>query len=493
MKSLKKNMVLNAFRTAMTLIFPLITFPYSSRILNPETIGKVQFSKSIVSYFAMLAALGIGTYGIREASKLRENKTLLSHFFQELLLLNLISTIIAYIGLFLCTIFIPKLVEYRLLIFVTSSTILFSTIGIDWLYTAEEDFTYITIRSLLFQILSIVFLYLFVKNETDYIIYALITVFSSVGSNICNIFHAKKFVSFKIQSKLDIKQHIRPVFALFSLTLASSIYALLDTTMVGLLADDFQVGLYTAATKINKMVLALVISMGAVLLPRLSFFVGKDDIESFKRVAYNYLDAMLLIAFPCLIGLSFLSKPILLVLSGSKFIDALTVMRIMNPIIVIIGLSNFIGLQIFLPLKKEKLTLYSEICGAFVNFLLNLFLIPKYAAIGAAIATVCAESTVTIVQLIFSRNIISPKKILFCSLKYFVYSLIMGIPVLLCTYLIPNIIIQLIISIIVGILTYLLILFITKNELLYKIIHSIQNKLKGINYGKNSDNYNSNI
>ena len=168
-KSLKKNAALNMIKTFIGLIFPLITFPYASRILQPTGLGKVNFAHSIISYFSMLAALGINTYAVREAAKLREDKTALTRFVKEIITINMISTIVAYVLLTISILFIPYFSDYKTLLVVCSGTILFTTLGMDWLYTALEEFSYITIRSILFQLLSMVLLFVFVHKQEDYL------------------------------------------------------------------------------------------------------------------------------------------------------------------------------------------------------------------------------------------------------------------------------------------------------------------------------------
>ena len=475
-KSLKKNIVLNMFRTLMTLVFPLITFPYSSHVLNPEGIGKVNFSGAIVSYFALFAGLGISSYAIRESSKLRDDREKLSHFSQEILLFHLMSTVITYIALFLSIFFIPKFFEYRALMIVQSSTILFTFLGVDWLYTALEDFTYITIRSFIFQVISLIALFIFVRDDQDYLQYAAISVFANVGSNICNIIHSRKFIDFKITSSLNIKQHVKPIFIIFALVITSSIYNVLDTAMVGLLANDYHVGLYSAATKVNRIVLSMVVSVGGVLLPRLSYYAGNNKKQEFDNLAYKYLDCVLLLAFPSAVGLTLLAEPIIYLLSGDKFMEAVPAMRIMNPLLVVMGISNLLGVQVFFPLKKEKWTLYSDICGAIVNLSLNMILIPKLYSLGAAIGTIVAETCVTLVQVILARKIINVKIILKSFFKYFIFSTIMAIPVFICTILIKNILLNLVVSIFVGISMYFITLIVTKNELLLDLLSVVKKR-----------------
>ena len=179
-ESLKANSIFNALRTLMSVLFPLITFPYASRVLGPAGIGKVNFSSSIVSYFLMIAMLEIPNYGIREAGKYKNDKEQLSKFVKEVLSINLISSAIAYLVLFAAIFFIPNLFEYRVLIIVSSVSILFSVIGLDRLFYALEELKSVAIRSFVFQIVSLVLLFSFVKSKDDTIKYALIAVISSV-------------------------------------------------------------------------------------------------------------------------------------------------------------------------------------------------------------------------------------------------------------------------------------------------------------------------
>lgn len=477
-KSLKINAILNITKTLMGLIFPLITFPYASRILMPEGLGKVNFALSIISYFAIISSLGIENYGIKEAAKLRDDKIQLSKFTKEIFIINMISTLVAYILLVFAILFVPKFLEYRKLLIVTSATILFTTIGMNWLYSAVEDYLYITIRSIIFQVISLILLFLLVHSKDDYVKYAAISVVSNVGSNILNFVHSRKYISFKIDKPLKFKKHLKPIMVLFAMAVAVKIYTVLDTTMIGFLKNDYEVGIYTAATKINKIVLSLVVSIGTVLLPRLSYYSSMEDKTEFYKLAYKGFDILLLIALPSAVGLSLLSTSIVHLFSGNGYEAAILPMRIMNPIIVVIGLSNFIGIQMFMPLNKEKWTLYSVLVGAVVNFFINLFLIPIYGSVGASIATLCAETTVTLTQLILLRRFLKMNKIAKSLIKYFLNSVVMGVFVYACVRFISVEWVELVIGVIVGVVVYILILVIEKNELIYEVLTSIKNKIK---------------
>lgn len=476
-KSLKINAILNIIKSLMGLLFPLITFPYSSRVIGPVGIGKVNFAASIISYFSIIASLGISTYAIREAAKLRDDKMALSKFSKEIFTINIITTLIAYVLFFTALFCIPKFNEYRILLCISSSTILFTTIGMDWLYNALEEYAYITIRSIAFQIVSIILLYTLVHTPEDYIIYGGITVFASVGSNILNFIHSRKYIFFRKIHTLALKKHLKPIFVFFGMSVAIKIYTALDTTMLGLLANDEQVGFYTAATKLNKMVLSVVTAIGAVMLPRLSYYIANRNKEDFTKLAYKGFDVLFLLSVPCTVGLLLISKPATLLLSGEQYLPAIPVMQIMNPIVLIIGLSNYIGIQIFMPLGKEKWTLCSVLAGAITNFTANFILIPKYQALGAAVSTVIAESTVTLIQIILLKKYMTLRTVLASFFKALTNSILMAIPVAICIIFIHNIYIGFISGIVAGIATYFVVLLIERNAILIELINKCRNSI----------------
>ena len=475
--SLKKNVALNVTKTLFSLIFPLITFPYASRILLPDGIGKVNFARAVIEYFVLIATLGISVYGIREAAKVRDDKVRLSKITKELFIINIFSTLFAYILLAFAMLCVPKLSSYRALLCVISATILFTALGLDWLYTAVEDFEYITKRYIFFNALSLVLLFVFVKEQKDYLWYASISVFANVGSNILNFIHSRKYIDFSIVHQLEFKKHLKPVCVLFAMAIAIKVYTVLDTTMLGFLCNDWQVGIYTAAIKIDKIILSLVVAACAVLLPRLSYY-SENDVEKFNKLAYKGLDILLMVSVPCCIGLFLLSYHVIMLLSGEHYIESVPVMRIMNPIILIIGMSNFIGMQLFMPLRKERYTLYSVVCGAVFNFILNLILIPRYQALGAAISTLCAEAVVTGVQLFLARSIIDLKKTFRIFVIYALNAIVMGILVFVVIRNIDSVLFGFIWGTVSGSLIYFILLVLEKNEIVFSTLKALKGRIK---------------
>lgn len=476
--SLKRNIVLNLFKTLLNLLFPLITFPYASRILLPEGIGKVSFARSFIDYFIIIATLGISTYGIRETAKVRDNREQLSKISREIITINMVSTVVSYMLLFIAMLSIPKLADYRALLIIISAKILFTALGLDWLYGGMEDYKYITTRAVVFQIISVILLFVFVHQPEDYLKYASIAVLANVGSHVCNWIHSKKYIDLFIKTKLELKKHLKPIFILFAMSAVAKIYAVLDVNMLGFLCDDWQVGIYTAAVKVNKIVLSLVVAACTVLLPRLSYYTEKNETKKFNDLAYKGFNVLLMVSIPSCIGLGVVSYHVIMLVSGQGYIAAVPVMRMMNPIILIIGISNFVGLQLFMPLRKEKYTLYSVICGAVVNFSLNLMIIPKLQALGAAISTVCAEMMVTSVQLFLVRDIINLKTLFKPFAVYLFDAMIMCLPVLVIVRHIDNVFLGFIFGVVSGAVVYGLLLLIQKNEIIYAGISTIRGKFK---------------
>src|SRR5574344_1106179 len=407
--SIKKNIILNVLRSLMSLLFPLITFPYASRILLPEGIGKVNFANQTISLFSIIASLGINTYALREASKIRDNKLSLNQFCSEILLLNLISTVVSYLCLFTFILLIPKYENYLLIIFISSSTIIFNTIGVDWLYGALEDYEYITFRSFIFQIISLILLFIFVHSKEDYINYAAISVFSSVGSNFCNFIHSRKFITLHFVKICSIKKHLKPVFILFGITIAASVYSILDTNMLGFLSTDTEIGIYSAGIKVVRITIGFLSAINAALLPRLSYYVELKNKEKYSDILYKSINIIEILCIPSTIGLFVLSGPIINIVCGEQYSQSVKVMQIICPIIFFILTGGTLGDQIFTPLRKDKLNLIPVIIGAIINFCLNLILIPKHGAIGAAIGTVFAECSVNIIKMIFAWKYIKGK------------------------------------------------------------------------------------
>lgn len=401
--SIKWNIFMNAILTMASFIFPLITFPYVSRILLPEGTGKVSFVTSVVMYFNMFAQLGIPTYGIRACAKVRDDKEALSRTVHELLIINLIMSILAYFALGICLATIPRFQSEKILFIIISATILFNVIGVEWLYKGLEQYTYITIRSLVFKVLALFAMLGLVHTKSDYVIYGAITIFAASASNLLNFVNARKYINVRVAENYNLRQHIKPILIFFAMSCATAIYTNLDTVMLGFMKADVDVGYYNAAVKIKNVLLGIVTSLGAVLLPRASYYIEHGLNDEFQKISKKAIEFVFLMALPLSIYFMIFAKEGVLFLSGSAYEGAIIPMQIIMPTLLWIGLTNIMGIQMLVPLGREKVVLYSEIAGALVDLVINLILIPRMASAGAAIGTLVAEIVVWIVQFIALR------------------------------------------------------------------------------------------
>ena len=402
--SVKKNFIMNAILTVSTFIFPLITFPYISRVLLSAGTGRVSFARSVIAYFGMIAALGIPTYGIRACAKVRDDKEKLSRTAQELLIINLIMSLVAYALLALAIIFVPKLQAERTLLVIVSATIIFTTIGMEWLFKAMEQYTYITVRSIIFNAVALVLMFLLVHTQSDYILYGAITIFASSLGNILNIIQARKYIQLKPLGNYNLKQHLKPVLVFFAMAAATTVYTNLDQVMLGFMKTDVDVGFYHAAVRIKEILVAIVTSLGAVLLPRVSYYIQNGMMEEFRRITKKAINFVFLFASPLMVYFIIFAKEGVLLLSGSDFLGAVIPMQILMPTVLFIGLTGLLGIQILVPLGREKMVLYSVILGALVDLVINALLIPKMGASGAAVGTLIAEAVVLVMQLFVLRK-----------------------------------------------------------------------------------------
>ena len=403
--SLKLNMVLNAVFKLSSLLFPLITFSYVSRALLPEGVGKVTFALSVVSYFSMFTQLGIPTYGVRACAKVRDDRLELSRTVQELLVINIGCCILVYLVYASAVILVPRFQEEKTLYAVLGLSIGFNAIGAEWLYNAMEKYRYIAIRSVLFQVVALVLMFLLIRAQEDYVFYGALLILATSASYVLNFLNLRKYINFRPVGGYRVTRHLRPILIFFALSVATTIYTNLDNVMLGFMKDDASVGLYSTAVKVKSLLVALVTSASAVLLPRASYYVDKGKIEEFYRILKQMMHLILEISLPMALYFMIFAREGVIFLAGSAFAGAVLPMRVIMPTLVLIGMTNVIGIQMLVPLGREKAVLRSVVAGAVVDVVLNIILIPQFSALGAAIGTLVAEMTVLMVQLQAIRSI----------------------------------------------------------------------------------------
>lgn len=404
--SVKFNFIMNFIMSASSIVFPLITFPYISRVLMATGNGKVATASAVITYFNMFASLGIPTYGIRACAKVRDDKEKLSKTVQELLIINSIIMLLTVIVFAFTVALVPEFSAEKELYVINGIGMVLNMFAITWLYNALEQYAYITVVNMIVKLVSLVLMFLLVKKPEDYILYGGITVFASSASYVFNFIYATKFVSLKKSAPYDFRVHMKPILRFFAMSAATSVYTNLDVVMLRFMQGDTEVGYYNAAIKVKTILVTLITSLGTVLLPRLSYYVKKEKTEDFYRMIGKAVNFVVLAGFPLTIYFMLYAKESIQFLAGDGYGGSITPMVILMPTVLLIGLSNITGIQILTPQNMEQKVLNSIICGAVVDFILNLILIPRIASSGAALATTIAELVVLIVQCIYLKDIL---------------------------------------------------------------------------------------
>lgn len=390
-ESIKKNMVMNILLTSSNFVLPLITYSYVARVLLRDGTGKVAFVQSILSYFLYIAALGIPGYAVRECAKVRDDKEKLSVLVSELMTIELISTLVSYVILFIAMIISKKLSSYTALILVMSSSIILQTIGMEWLYNALEKYTYISIRSILFKLIAVVLTFAFVQSKEDILLYGAITVFSTSASYILNFVNSRKYIHFRRVNIRDAFKHFHPVMVFFMSTIIITVYANFDTLMLGFIKNDGEVGIYNAAMKMKSVVISLSTAVTSVLIPRMSVYFSNKNMGAFTDLLKKSLSVSMVLMLPMAIFVAINASDVLLFVCGPDYSNAKSTLILLMCCCIVLMNTNIIGNQILIPTGKEKRYSQSVFIGMWINLILNSILIPRYASAGAAFATLVTE------------------------------------------------------------------------------------------------------
>ena len=457
MNNLKSNFAYNVILTVSNLLFPIISFPYLSRTLGPECLGKAQFIIIFAQYFVLLSAFGIPLYGFREVTKVKHDKEELSKLCSELLLINFLFSLLLFAAYTLIVLSISWFHTDLQLYTAASLFILMGFTSIDWFFTGVEEFKDIAVRSIAIKSLSLIALFALVKSSDDLIFFLLISIFSVLGNNIWNIYQSRRLITFRLKS-IQLRSHLPVLLVFFITSLSTSIYTFLDTLLLGLISTNTAVGYYTAATKLNKIALPLIVSLGIVLTPKITQSIQNDNrflkFQGYFDTSFAFINLM---AVPITIGIATFSKQLLVVYAGEAFIAAVDAMQIMAPLIFFLSFGHILGLQLLIPSGNEKLYLVATIFGLITSLSLNLVLIPSLDEKGAAIATLSAEIVVTSVCYFYVRK----KLQIVFNWRLFgkaVLSCVLFVPIsVLSQYFNVDIILSLTIQLATCILTYLLI------------------------------------
>lgn len=472
--SLAKNSIFNVAYQVLNIAFPLITSAYTARILMPSGIGLVAYAQNIAQYFVIIAALGIPNYGIREVARVKSSTKDLNLLFSELFSLNFFSTALSALVYYSAIFLLPAFEAERPLFCATGIIIILNICNVDWFYQGEEEYQYITTRSFVVKLVSLVLMFVLVRTSSDYVAYALITCAATAGNYLLNMLNLRRFSIRPAFKRHNLKKHLKPIGLLFATTVAIEIYTLMDTTMIGVLCANENVAFYTYASRIAKMAITVICAFGAVLLPRLSLYRSQGDLEGCSQTVNQVLGILLMLLIPCGIGMYMASDCLVLTLFGEDYLAASLTLKILSFLFYTLGLSNLFGTQILVTFEGEKQLLAATCAGAIFNLIANAFLIPAWQENGAAVASVISELIVTAMTYTWAK-----KKLAFGIGRRELFKLLiaacgMGIVLYALNYLQAPAHIMLILNIAIGGLVYAVLCRLMKADSLTTITNSIK-------------------
>lgn len=474
-KSIKKNYIYNLCYQLLLLLTPLITTPYISRVLGADGVGTVSYAESVVSYFSLFATMGITTYGQREISYLQDSKKKRSIIFWNTKILQVCTAVIALIIYLGFSVSIAQPAIYLMLSF----NILAVLVDVTWFFQGLEEFGKIVIRNVVFKVINIIYIFNFVRSKEDVLVYAFGLSFFTFLSNVSLWAYLPKYVIKSDHSEIHPFKNIKVVLSLFIPTIAIQVYTVLDKTMIGLITcSSFENGYYEQALKISKMVLMIVTALGTVMIPRIGFHFEKNEKEEVKRLMYRGYRFVWFLGLPLCFGLNMVANNFVPWFFGNGYEKVISLIGVLAFLILAIGINNVTGMQYLIPTKRQNIFTFTVVIGACINFLLNLILIRLFQSVGAAIASVTAETVIAVVQLVIVRKELNPWRVIKEGIHYYIASGIMAAVLSLASNMLTPSIFHTVILVVAGGTVYFAVLIVLKDEFLFSNIYSVLGKIK---------------
>ena len=475
--SIKRNIAYNTFYQILTLIIPFISAPYISRVIGAEGIGTYSYTLSIQSYFSMFAALGTASYGIREIARSRDDKEKRSKLFWEIELLTVVTT---FICLILWCLLIGLSNDNKIFYIILTINLLNTMFDISWFYSGMEQFKYTIIQNSIFKILGLISLFIFIKQPNDLALYILIMSLSTLLGTMSMWIYLNKFIKKVKIKELNIIPHFKETLIYFIPTIATSIYTVLDKTLIGVITGEpKENGYYEQATKIINMAKAIAFTaINTVLGARISYLFAEKKEEEIRKKIHTSINFILFLGIGICFGLIAVVDKFVPIFFGQGYEKTSELIKILSPLVIIIGVSNCLGSQYYTPAGKRKFSAKIIIFGAIVNLILNLVLIPKLKSMGAAIATIFAEIVITLLYLKFCNGFYSLKMVLKSCWKKIISGIVMFISISLIDLININDILTIILQVIIGTLIYITCLIITKDMFIIESYKSIKQNIK---------------
>ena len=473
-KSIKKNYIYNLTYQILTILTPLITAPYLSRVLGPSGVGTYSYIESVSSYFVLFATLGITTFGQREISYVQQDREKRSIIFWETNIIEFFASMLSIIAYVIFSFTHSNWQLYIVLVFN-----LFAVIAnISWFFQGLEEFGKIVLRNIIFKMINIVFIFVVIKSPEDIIWYLLGTSVFTFLNNASYWISIKKYVDFLDFKKLHPCRHCKTVLSLFLPTIAMQVYTVLDKTMIGVITNSsFENGYYEQALKISRIVLTVITSLGTVMIPRIGYHFERKENDIVKLYMYRGYRFVWFLGIPLCIGLIMVSSNFVPWFFGEGYDKVVPLIGILSFLILAIGINNVTGMQYLIPTQRQNVFTRTVVYGAVINFILNIILITKFQSYGAAIASVTAETVIALVQIWIVRKELSPWEIIKSGTHYYVAGFAMAVVLYLVGAHLSSSIINTLILVVCGALTYFAVLLVMRDQFFFDNVVSIGKKI----------------
>ena len=460
--SVKKNFVYSTLYQIFYVLTPFITAPYISRVLGAQGVGIQSFTTSNQSYFLLIAALGTMSYGAREISMNRDDPYKRSKLFWEIELMTVGTSMVALLG---WIVLIVSSTAYRQYYVVLTIGIFATLFDITWFFNGIEEFKLTVIRNTFFRVLGIVCLFVFIKDEDDLLLYIFITAITTLLSSLSLWPYMKRYLVKVNPREFRFKRHFHETIIYFVPTIATSIYTVLDRTLIGLITRDmYENGYYQQAEKITNIAKSFVFtSLNAVMGVRISYLYAENKFDEIHRRIENSMNYIFFMGFGACFGIMGVAKTFVPVFFGPGYDKVIPLLYIFSPIIVIIGISNCLGSQYYTPCGKRSESAKYIVVGAIINLCLNLALIPRFAAFGAAIASIIAEAAVTVLYIRHSGDYGKAGMLLKAGYKKLIAGVVMFWAVYALNQLNMKPIFVLLLQLVSGLAVYVITLFLVKD------------------------------
>ena len=426
-KTVAFNASLSAINTMVTILFSLVTLPYIASVLSVNNLGIISFSNSILSYFSLAAALGMGSYAVRTGSQIKDDNVKLSKFGSEIFSINVISTLISFVFLIVLLFCPTKVSNYKLIILIQSISLLSAPMALIWFYSIFEDFKFITIRNICIKTVSLICVLIFVNSKDDVFQYVIICCLADSIANIFNFIHSRKYLTLKFTTHNNFNYHKKYIAVFFVNSMATTIYVSSDITILGFLCNESFVAIYSIATKVYQTIKQVITAGIVAVLPRFAYYSINNKYE-FQILLENIIRTLLIITIPVCVFLNYCSEDIILLFASSKYVDSVVPLNILTFAIPITAISTIFSCGVLISFKEEKKVMHITVISAIINFVFNFALIPIINVAGAAFSTLISEITVLILSLYYSRGFVKRilnkshiKEIISISLVIFVF------------------------------------------------------------------------